>query len=352
MDETKRPRIAVMGAGLIGCYVGGALAAAGAEVRLIGRTTYIDMLRAHGIRITDFAGRDQHVGPDALTLSLSPAAAADCDVVLVTVKSDATADAAQQLSPFVAPRTVVLSLQNGIDNADTIAAALPQARVFAGMVPFNVAERAPGHFHQGTGSAIYTDADPALDPLAAVFAAAGLPLARSGDMRGVLWGKLLVNLNNAMNALSGVPLAVQLSQRNYRRAWALAIREGLALVNAAGITPASVLPLPIQRLPFLMSLPNFLYRRIMARQKTKVDRHARSSMADDLAKGRKTEVDHLNGAVVRLAAELGRTAPVNARIVALVRAAEAGAPPIPADALYAILKAAARGRSTTPRSVI
>lgn len=340
MDETKRPRIAVMGAGLIGCYIGGALAAAGAEVRLIGRPGYIDMLRAHGIRITDFAGRDQTVAAEALTLSLSPAAAADCDAVLVTVKSDATANAARQLEPFVAPGTVVLSLQNGVDNADTIAAALPQAKVFAGMVPFNVAERAPGHFHQGTGSAIYADADPALDPLAAAFEAAGLPLERSPDMKGVLWGKLLVNLNNAMNALSGVPLAVQLSQRDYRRAWALAIREGLSLVNAAGIKPASVLPLPIRRLPFLMSLPNFLYRRIMARQKTRVDRHARSSMADDLAKGRKTEVDHLNGAIVKLADRLGRRAPVNARIVALVRAAESGAAPLSAQALYGELKRA------------
>lgn len=340
MRETDRLEVAVMGAGLIGCYVGGVLAASGVTVRLIGRPGYIDAVRRHGLRVTDFAGRDSTAPAGNLTLSLSPAAAAGSDFVLVTVKSDATADAGRQLEPFIAPGTPVLSLQNGVDNADTLAAALPQAKVFAGMVPFNVAERAPGHFHQGTGSAVYAGADPALDRLAGAFAAAGLPMQRSADMQGVLWGKLLVNLNNAINALSGVTLAEQLTQRDFRRAWALSIREGLDLLKAAGIKPASVLPIPIERMPLLMSLPNFLYRRVMARRKTKVDRHARSSMADDLERGRKTEVDHINGALVRLAAKQGGKAPVNARVVELVRAAEAGAGPLSGAALYRELKRA------------
>jgi 2-dehydropantoate 2-reductase len=345
MTESDRLSVAVMGAGLIGCYVGGCLAAGGAQVTLIGRPGYLDPIRDYGLRLTDFAGRDLQLSANELMLSTDAATAADADVVMVTVKSDATADAARSLAPHLKPGTPVFSLQNGVDNAAAIAAALPQARAFAGMVPFNVAERGPGHFHQGTGSAIVADADPALDPLADALAAGGLEVRRAADMAGVLWGKLLVNLNNAINALSGVPLAVQLSQRDYRRAWALSLKEGLTVVKAAGIAPASVLPIPIERMPLLMSLPNVLYRRIMARQKTKVDRHARSSMADDLARGRKTEVDHLNGAIVRLAARLGRTAPVNARVVELVRAAEAGAPPLSARDLLTALREARRARS-------
>lgn len=342
MDETDRLRVAVMGAGLIGCYVGGGLAAGGARVTLIGRPSFLDAIRANGLRVSDGNGRDIHVDAADLVLSESAAAAQGADVVLIAVKSDASAEAAAALAPFLAPGTPAVSLQNGVDNVAAIAGALPEARAFAGMVPFVVAERGPGHFHQGTGSAIQIDADPALDPLAQAFAAGGMPLVRSADMQGVLWGKLLVNLNNAINALSGVPLAQEFAQRDYRRAWALSMQEGLRLVQAAGIRPASVLALPIERMPFLLSLPNFLYRRIMARQKTKVDGRARSSMGDDLLRGRRTEVDHLNGAVVRLAQRLGRKAPVNAKLVELIRAAEAGAPPIPAAALRQTLAASTR----------
>jgi 2-dehydropantoate 2-reductase len=340
MHESDRLHVAVMGAGLIGCYVGGCLAAGGARVTLIGRPAYLDAIAVHGLRLTDFAGRDIRVPASALVLSADPVSVTGADVVMVTVKSDATADAAMALTPHLRPGTPVFSLQNGVDNAARIAAKMPGARAFAGMVPFNVAERAPGHFHQGTGSAIVADVDAALDPLVGALQAGGLDVKRSNDMSGVLWGKLLVNLNNAINALSGVPLAEQLAQRDYRRAWALSLREGLAIVTAAGIQPASVLPLPIARLPFLMSLPNFLYRRIMARQKAKVDRHARSSMADDLARGRKTEIAHINGAIVRLAKSLDMTAPVNVRMVELVHAAEAGAVPMGATQLYRVLLSA------------
>ncbi len=342
MHDKDRLSVAVMGAGLIGCYIGGALAAGGARVTLIGRPTYMDAIRQHGLRISDARGRDTRVPATDVTLAEAPEAAAGADVVLITVKSDATSEASAALAPYLAPGTPVLSLQNGADNAAAIAAALQEARAFAGMVPFAVAERAPGHFHQGTGSPVQFDVDPALDRLAAALAAGGLAPVRSADMAGVLWGKLLVNLNNAINALSGKTLAQEFADREYRRAWALSIREGLGLVQAAGIRPASVLPLPIERMPFLLSLPNFLYRRIVARQKTTVDRHARSSMADDLARGRRTEVDHLNGAVVRLAERLGRKAPVNAKLVELIRAAEAGAPPIPGKVLRQTLAASMR----------
>ncbi|MBB4632987.1 2-dehydropantoate 2-reductase [Sphingosinicella soli] len=341
MHDKDRLSIAVMGAGLIGCYIGGVLAAGGARVTLIGRPAYLAAIRANGLRVSDASGRDTLVAAEVV-LTESPAAAAAADVVLITVKSDATAEAAAALAPHIAAGTPVLSLQNGADNVAAIAAALPEARAFAGMVPFSVAERGPGHFHQATGSPVQIGTDPALDRFADALTAGGLPPVRSADMDGVLWGKLLVNLNNAINALSGKTLAQEFADRDYRRAWALSIAEALDLLKAAGIRPASVLPLPVERMPLLLSLPNFLYRRIAARQKATVDRHARTSMADDLARGRRTEVDHLNGAVVRLAERLGRKAPVNAKLVELMRAAEAGAPPIPGKRLRQALAASTR----------
>ena len=125
----------------------------------------MDAIRAHGLRVSDARGRDTLVPVADLALAESPEAAAGADVVLVTVKSDATADAARTLAPFLGAGTPVLSLQNGADNVAAIAAALPEARVFAGMVPFNVAGRGPGHFHQAMGSPVQIDAAPALDRL-------------------------------------------------------------------------------------------------------------------------------------------------------------------------------------------
>jgi len=172
-----------------------------------------------------------------------------------------------------------------------------------------------------------------------------MELTASDNIQGVMWGKLLVNLNNAVNALSGVSLAEQLRQRDFRRSWALAMKEALDLVRRRKVKLVDPLPVSLGLLPYIMSLPDPLYVKAMVRAGgtgTKVDPHARSSMADDLAKGRRTEVDYINGEVVRLAGALGKAAPVNARLVELVREAENGAEPWTAGALFADLKAAGK----------
>jgi len=340
MDKAASARIAVLGAGLIGVYVGGRLAAAGADVTLIGRPRVLDDLRANGLRLTDLRGADVAVPAERLTLTEDAADLRGADLVLLTVKSPATEEAAAQIARVAAPGTTVLSLQNGVSNADRLRRALPGMPVIAGMVPFNVAQPGPGHYHQGTGGDLHADDHPAIRPHAPLFAAAGLPLHLSGDMAGVMWGKLVINLNNAINALSGATLLQQLSQRDYRRCVALSQFEALGLLRRAGIRPAKVLALPTPVVPYVMSLPDKLYRRVMSRGGTRVDRHARSSMADDLAQGRRTEVDYLNGEVVDLACRLGRAAPVNTRIVELVRRAEAGGEPWAAADLYRELRAA------------
>lgn len=340
MDKAASARIAVLGAGLIGVYVGGRLAAAGADVTLIGRPRVLGDLRANGLRLTDLRGADVTVSPERLELTEDSVRLRDADLVLLTVKSPATAAAADEIKRYAPPGAVVVSLQNGVSNAEQLRRSLPGTTVLAGMVPFNVAQPGPGHYHQGTGGALHIEDDPAIVRHASLFASAGLPLTLARDMSGVMWGKLIINLNNAINALSGHTLLEQLSQRDYRRCVAMSQREALGLLRRAGIRPAKVLALPTALVPLVMALPDGLYRRIMSRSGTRVDRHARSSMADDLAQGRRTEVDHLNGEVVALAERLGRRAPVNARIVELVRRAEAGAAPWPAAALYRELRAA------------
>jgi 2-dehydropantoate 2-reductase len=195
--------------------------------------------------------------------------------------------------------------------------------VAAGMVPFNVVQTADGRYHRGTEGRLMAEASPALSRWLAAFEAAGLPLIERDDFLAVQWGKLLLNLNNAVNALSGVPLKAELSQRDYRRCLALLMDEALRALAASGIAPAQIGGVAPRRLPTMLRLPDWIYRRIAAAS-LKIDPEARSSMWEDLQAGRRTEVDYLNGAVVKLARAAGLEAPANRRIVELVHQVEAG----------------------------
>lgn len=313
--------ICVYGAGSIGCYVGGRLAAGGSEVVFVGRQRMADEVAGHGLTLTDLHGAELRV--DLPRYGISPEAAAGADLVLVTVKSAATAEAARALAPHLEPGAVVVSLQNGLRNAGVLREHLPQATVLAGMVAFNVVHSGEGRFHQGTVGDLGIEDHPALDAIAPGFARAGFTLVRESDLTGVQAAKLLLNLNNAVNALSGLPLKTELSQRDYRRCLALAQREALAVYRAAGIEPAKTAGLDPRLLPVLLGLPDALFTRAAAKMLA-MDPLARSSTWDDLEAGRPTEVDYLNGEIAALAAAHGLAAPVNRRLTDLVHAAENG----------------------------
>ena len=313
--------ICIVGAGSIGCYVGGRLAATGADVTFVGRARIADEVRKHGLHLTDYRGADLRV--EAPAFGTDASVAADADLVLVTVKSAATREVAESLATVMRPDALVMSLQNGVHNAEVLDEVLGGGRTVAGMVPFNVVHRGGGHFHQGSEGDLEVAADPRLAAYGPVFERAGLPLTQPSDMEAVLWAKLLLNLNNAVNALSGLPLKEELGQRDYRVCLALAQAEALGVLRGAGIRPARITPLPPRLLPTLLKVPDAVFTRV-ASTMLEIDPFARSSMADDLDLGRTTEIEWINGEVVRLAAEVGLDAPVNHRVVELVREAEAG----------------------------
>ncbi|HEX5684085.1 MAG TPA: 2-dehydropantoate 2-reductase [Ideonella sp.] len=322
----------VMGAGSVGGYVGACLQAAGAEVHFVGRPRTLGAWRVHGLRVTDQDGRDERLPPPALHLWGAVPASVTPALVLLTVKCGATREAAAALGAMLPAGTPVLSLQNGLGNADVGRAEAPALRWLPGMVPYNIAELGPGHLHRGTGGKLAAEDAPALRAWLPLFDAARLPLRLYDDLKPVQWGKLLLNLNNPVNALSGLPLRAELMQRGYRQVFAALQREALAALAAAGISPAQVAAVPPERLPTILSLPDWLFRRIAARM-LRIDPEARSSMADDLALSRTTEVDALCGEVVRLARAQGQEAPLNQRIQALVEAWPNDPGPLPAAAL-------------------
>lgn len=320
--EASATKFVVAGAGSIGCYVGGQLAAAGRDVRFLARPRIADEVAAHGLTVSDRDGGSSTLAAGTVPMSIDPGVLADADVILVAVKSGATREMALTIAAHAPPHAIVVSLQNGIDNASILQEALPRLQVLAGMVPFNVVALGEGRFHRGTDGDIVIDARGGA--LAAALSTPCMRVRTHADMKAVAWGKLLLNLNNALNALAGVPLREQIAERRWRLVLASCVEEALSALKAAGIRAAKVGALPPSALPGVLRLPDFLFRLIAAAQ-LKIDPAARSSMQDDLAHRRTTEIDQLQGAVVALALAHGLRAPMNQAVLERVKAAERAA---------------------------
>lgn len=311
--------ICIAGAGSIGCFVGGMLRAGGRSVSLLARPRVIDEINQHGLRITSFEGIEHRLSSAEVRLAADPAIFADADMILVTVKSDDTAAMADQIVRHASKNATVISLQNGTGNVTVLREKLPGYCVLAGMVPFNVIALGDGHFHRATSGDILLEKDDA--DTASRLWQPELAFRGVDNISGIQWGKLLVNLNNALVGLSDLPLSEQLAQRRWRALFADQWREALTVLKAEGIAPVSMTPLPASLTPYVLRLPDFLFERI-ASSMVKIDPKARSSMWEDLQRGRRTEIDHLQGLIVTLAERHGLQAPLSARIASLVKQAE------------------------------
>lgn len=318
-----RLRIAVLGAGAVGCYVGGRLAER-CDVTLVARPVVLDAIAAEGLTLGRSGKPTTTVAPDLLTLASDPAAAADADVVLVTTKSHDTEGIARAAAPHLTGATVTVSLQNGVRNVERLRGILP-GPVLGAVVGYNVVRTGPATYLQATSGELVVEASQVGMPFVRAAAACGLAVEQRTDIVGVQHAKLLMNLNNAVNALSGRPLKEELADRGYRRVLAQCQEEALAVFAAAGVSPARISPLPPATMVKVLRSSDSIFT-TLARTALKVHPEARSSMADDLAAGRRTEIDELQGVIVELGDELDVPTPANYRIAALVRAAEEDGP--------------------------
>ena len=340
MSVAGGPNVAILGAGSVGCFIGGAWAEAGVPVTFIGRRQMSNDLDEYGLTLTDYSGWQARLAPGDIDFRCGPEALGEAQVIALTVKSGDTAKAAAEIAKHGTAGATVISFQNGVSNVDVLEQGLKgRFEVARGMVPYNVAYLGMGRFHKGVGGDLQTEQRSGVRSLSEAVADGPAALKISHDMLGLAWGKLLINLNNAVNALSGRTLIEELKRRDYRRVFAASMREGLDLLKRAEIEPATVGPIAPNTLPRMIDSPDWLFNNLFLKR-WKIDAHARSSMADDLAAGRKTEVDYINGELVTLAERLGFDAPVNRKIVALVRKAENGA----ASLAPAALRRAALGR--------
>ncbi|HEY0626562.1 MAG TPA: 2-dehydropantoate 2-reductase [Allosphingosinicella sp.] len=319
----KEPRIVVLGAGSVGCFIGGVWRADRADVGFIGRENVCNEISKHGLRLSDLEGWNAQLPPGEVNFSTKPAALAKADIVLLCTKSSGTEAAAKQIAVHAKRKPAVISFQNGISNVDVLKKALPKLQVLRGMVPFNIAHLGQGRWHKGVAGDLVVEDSAVTRELAARFKSGPARVKPGINMERIAWGKLLINLNNAVNALSGKTLLEQLGQRDYRRVVAASMVEALEVLGAAGIEPAQLGPIPPKLLPHAIGAPDLVFKHLLLRVQ-KIDADARSSMHDDLVAGRATEIDHLNGEVVKLAEKIGRDAPVNRAIVDLVKQREAG----------------------------
>lgn len=310
------PHIVIAGAGSIGCFTGGLLAAAGRKVTLLARPRIIDDIANYGLTLSDFSGLSKQVSPDDLTLSPTPECLSRADLILVTVKTGASAGMAQLIATHAPATTPVISLQNGLEAVQTLRAGLPGHPLRAAMVPFNVVPRGPGQYHRATSGDIMLETG--AGGLGSLLSVPGLRVLETPHITAYQWGKVLVNLANALNALSGLTLQEMLISRDWRRLMADQMTEAVRVLRAAGIASKSTTPLPMAMIPHVLRLPTPLFTRIAAQMLT-IDPSARTSMAYDLDAGRGTEIDSLQGVIIALGQSLNVATPICLCVAQAVR---------------------------------
>lgn len=309
MTNRTGGKIAVVGAGAIGCYFGGLLARSGGGVTLIGRQGHVDAISRDGLRFQS-GGTEQRIAVAAATDMTAIAGAA---LVLFCVKSFDTEDAAAKLAPHLEPGAIVVSLQNGVDNADRIRRHT-QNEVMPALVYAGANIPAPGVVqHTGGGNIVIgrtrefrnTETGAlSLDEIAALFTAAGVSVKISDNIEAELWTKLVMNCAyNAISALSGMPYGQMMALPEIAGVMRDVVEEVVQVARAKGV-----------RLPEDMSDQAMKLADAMPR--------TTSSTAQDIAKGRRTEIDHLNGYVVRQGKALGIPTPVNRTLNALIKLLE------------------------------
>lgn len=301
------PRVAVVGAGAVGCYYGGMLARAGAPVTLIGRAAHVDAIRRDGLTF-EAQGTRERVRADAST---DVAAAHGAGLVLVCVKSGDTEAAARALAPHVTPQGIVVSLQNGVDNPARMRPLLA-AEVLGCVVYVGCEMAGPGHVrHMGRGELVIggrADSDAAARAAreaAATFERAGVRCTVSDNIDGELWTKLIVNCAyNALSALSRLPYGPMVGSPWSQQVMPQVVAEAVAVARADGVRVDTA----------------GLLDRVLAIARTMPGQI--SSTAQDINAGKASEIDALNGYVARRGEALGVPTPVNRTLHALVKLLE------------------------------
>ena len=294
-------QVAVIGAGAVGCYYGGLLLKAGHDVTFVGRPVHVDAINAQGLLLDTKTFRG-HLPAKAATdtTGLAPP-----DLVLVCVKSADTETAGRSLAGVLRPDTSVLSLQNGVDNAERLASVIGHA-VIPVVVYVGSEMAGPGHVRHHGGGDLAIGPSPASAALAQTLQAAGIGVTIADDIYKTLWSKLIINCAyNALSAVAGIAYGPMLQVDGTRQVVTNAVQEATTVARACGVA------IPDDLIDHILNIPAIMPNQM-------------SSTAQDLSRGKPSEIDFLNGHVARKGAELGIATPTNQALQVMVKLAERG----------------------------
>eukprot|EP01134_Creolimax_fragrantissima_P004399 CFRG4399T1 len=340
------PKICIVGAGLIGVYTGGCLMKAGLDVTLVGRQWLADKINSSGqITLTDYASDKKVIIPASdvnIHTTLASAVAEDIpDVLILTIKNLANESVCKEIKALKLPSSVcVVTMQNGIVASPFFRDGLPHNTIVPGICSFNVQSVSDGVYHRGTSGPIVLGSN-APGWLIHGYANAGLEVKQLEEeaMLAYMRGKLVVNLNNSVNALSGMTLVEQVGNWYCRKITADAYSEALAVFAAANLpvtNPMSRLPLSLALI--VMKLPDYVFNLLAGKTFVAIDEKATSSMQEDLVLKRNTEIMELNGHISDLGLKYGVNTPVNDVLTKLIIEAQEkreGSPNWSPEELYA-----------------
>ncbi len=307
--------IHVLGAGALGCAIGGTLAAAGSHVTLVARSReHVDAVNANGLVLRDADGNDRIIKVAAVTdaRGLPPA-----DLVIVLVKSFHTEAAIKGYKQAVGDNTIVMSLQNGLGHEEVLERAVGRAKLLAGKTYVGGVFLAPGVVRAGVKDKLTLIGEPdggisqRVQRVAAEFERAGLKTTVSDNITGTIWDKLLVNTaTGALAGITGLPYGPLYAVPELEATALAAVAEAMAVARAKGVKLSIAEPIDAWRMAGAGLGPDF-----------------KTSMLQSLEKGSPTEIDFINGAVVREGDRLGIATPVNRTLVACIKGIEKGLKP-------------------------
>ncbi len=318
LNENLKPKIVVVGAGAVGSLLGGLLARAGEDVTLIARQAHVEAIRAAGLRITGVLGEFAVQIKAAQALDFRP------DLVLLAVKTQDVEAVCRLMGPFV-QTTPLLTLQNGVRSHEIAASLLPRANILCGVVMFNVQFVKPGEITYARGGSLVIGEAFGVNgqrvrDLQAILNRA-IPTNISGDIHGAHWTKLLVNnVANGLEAMTGLAIRECMRYAGLRRIGTLALKEGYQAINKSGFHLAPLPGVPAPALTLILRSPLPLAAWVLSRSMGSLK--TLSSTLQSLRRGRPTEIDYLNGEIVRLGRQIGMATPYNSMILAVVHEVE------------------------------
>lgn len=335
-------RIAIIGAGAIGSSLGGLLRRAGHDVTLIGRSAHVKAIRTSGLHVDGVLGSFTVNVPADESLQSRP------DLAFLTVKSQDVA-AAVQANAAVLHDGSIVTCQNGVRSDELVRSAVPQARIASIVINFHANFLEPGKVTILYAGPLvvgrpFGENDAELEAIAGILREA-FPTVVSDNIRGAHWLKLIVNLNNALPALTNRSFREVYADACLRNLAVRAMREGLEMVERAGITLQSLPDMPVLLAQMMRLLPMALAGRVAAAKIRRMESQwpLLGSTLQSLRRRRPTEIDYLNGEVVRLGEQVGRPTSVNRTIVELVHQVERTGRFLSADVIRDAIESAKRG---------